>query len=127
MGKWGTFLLRGALCCFFVSLICNCQISGAIFLHLSHYCILALFRLCSYVYYTIVCTFSCLVSGILTLCVHSIVLLISCNRFVNYLIVFFCQIIYFYTFCFLQVFLGDTCAFFWYFWLHYLPVFVFAV
>ena len=36
----------------------------------------------------------------LVLCVHSLVLLIFCNRFVNYLIVFFCQINQICIFCF---------------------------
>ena len=94
---------------------------------LFHCCILAFFGLCSYV-----CTrlFVCLVGWffcVLTLHIYSQVYLIFSGGFVICLIVFFGQIIYFCIFCFLQVFLGDTCAFFWYFWLHNLSVFVWTV
>ena len=76
-----------------------------------HYCILAFFRLRSYV-----CTrlFVCLVGWffcVLVLCIYIIDCLIFCTSFLYYFIYIFYQNVHFCNSCFLQVFLDTTSAF----------------
>ena len=63
-------------------------------------CILASYIVLAYLYYTIVCLFSCLLFCFFVLYVQLLACLIFCNRFVYCLIVFFCPITHIYIFWF---------------------------
>ena len=91
----------------YISAIFNRENTKLVMLHFLFFT-LCIFILFSYALCAMFCLFNYLLFCIYALYVHYPACLIFCNGFAHSFIHFCCQIVHFYTLCFLQVFLGAT-------------------